>query len=210
MKSLSIKEHPLESTAANRAISEEDRLRAEIYNFLATYLTAKPDAVGVTAASALSGDDTEFGRAFSALARIAAETNEQEVGDEYDALFIGLARGELLPYASYYLTGFLNEKPLAKLRSDMQRLGIERHENVKDPEDHIGSLMEMMAGLISGRYGEPASIETQRNFFRAHIEPWAGHFFEDLEAAKSSRFYQPIGTIGRVFIEIEKSAFAME
>jgi len=200
----------LESTAANRAISEEDRLRAEIYNFLATYLTAKPDAVGVTAASALSGDDTEFGSAFSALARIAAETSEEEVGDEYDALFIGLARGELLPYASYYLTGFLNEKPLAKLRNDMQRLGIGRHENVKDPEDHIGALMEMMGGLISGRYGEPASIEAQREFFLTHIEPWAGHFFKDLEAAKSSHFYKPIGTIGRVFMEIEKSAFAME
>lgn len=200
----------MESNAAKRAISEEDRLRANIYDFLATYLLAKPDEAGMAAASLLSGDDAEFGKAFSALAHVAGKLSEAEIGDEYDALFIGLGRGELLPYGSYYLTGFLNEKPLAKLRNHMQTLGIERHEDVKDPEDHIGSLMEMMAGLINGRYGEPASIGVQREFFAAHIEPWASHFFKDLEAAESSRFYLPVGTIGRLFMEIEKSAFEME
>lgn len=200
----------MKNAAANRAIPEEDRLRADVYDFLASYLTAKPDAKGLAAASGLSGDDSDFGKAFSALARMAGKISEADAGREYDALFIGLGRGELLPYGSYYLTGFLNEKPLAKLRNDMQALGIARREDVKDPEDHIGSLMEMMAGLISGRYGEPAPIEVQRDFFLAHIEPWAGHFFSDLEAAGSSRFYQPVGAIGRLFIEIEKSAFTME
>jgi TorA maturation chaperone TorD len=171
---------------------------------------AKPDAASLSVARALSGDDTEFGKAFSALARIAGKIDEHEAGEEYDGLFIGLGRGELLPYGSYYLTGFLNEKPLAKLRNDLRALGIQRREAVCEPEDHIGSLMEMMAGLISGRYGKPASIETQRDFFMAHIEPWAEHFFQDLEAARLSRFYQPVGTIGRLFMEIEKSAFAME
>lgn len=200
----------MESVAATTAISEEDRLRADVYNFIAAYLSSRPDSERLAAARALNGDETEFGQAFSDLARLAETMSVDEVGDEYDGLFIGLGRGELLPYGSYYLTGFLNEKPLAKLRGDMQALGIARREDRRDPEDHIGSLMEMMAGLISGRYGEPASIETQRSFFMTHIEPWAGHFFKDLEAAKLSRFYQPIGKIGRHFIEIEKSAFAME
>jgi TorA maturation chaperone TorD len=200
----------LESLAASTAISEEDCLRADVYNFLAAYLISRPDADRLDAARALSGDESELGQAFSALARLAGKMTVQELGEEYDGLFIGLGRGELLPYASYYLTGFLNEKPLAKLRSDMQALGIARHEDVKDPEDHIGSLMEMMAGLITGRYGAPASIRSQHDFFMAHIEPWAGHFFKDLEAAKLSRFYQPIGKIGRHFVEIEKSAFAMD
>lgn len=200
----------MERIAATRAMSEEDRLRADVYNFLAAYLVSRPDAARLTAAKSLSGDDTDFGKAFSALARIAGKLSEHEVADEYEGLFVGLGRGELLPYGSYYLTGFLNEKPLAKLRDDMRALGIERREDVRDPEDHIGSLMEMMGGLISGGYGSPASIKTQRGFFMTHIEPWAGHFFKDLEAAKLSRFYQPIGTVGRLFIEIEKSAFAME
>jgi TorA maturation chaperone TorD len=191
-------------------MSEEDRLRADVYNFLAAYLVSRPDAARLATARALIGDDTDFGKAFSALARIAANLSEHEVADEYEGLFVGLGRGELLPYGSYYLTGFLNEKPLAKLRDDMRALGIERRNDVPEPEDHIGSLMEMMCGLISGRYGSPASIETQRDFFMAHIEPWADHFFKDLEAAKLSRFYQPVGTVGRLFMEIEKSAFSME
>ncbi len=200
----------MENLAEKTAVPEENRLRADIYIFLATYLIAQPNAARVSAASVLSGDDTDFGKAFSNLARVAGSISESEVSDEYDALFIGLGRGELLPYGSYYLTGFLNEKPLAKLRDSMRRLGIEPREEVKEPEDHIGFLMEMMAGLILGRYGRPASIEVQRDFFKTHIEPWADHFFEDLEGAKSSRFYQPIGRIGRLFMEIEKNAFAME
>lgn len=200
----------METIAAKSAMSEEDRLRADVYTFLATYLTARPNETTVAAAAALEGDDSDFGKAFSTLARTAGQMSVQEAAEEYDGLFIGLGRGELLPYGSYYLTGFLNEKPLAKLRNDMQRLGIVRHPDVREPEDHIGSLMEMMAGLISGRYGEPASLETQREFFMAHIEPWAEHFFTDLEAAELSRFYQPIGMIGRHFMEIEKSAFSMQ
>lgn len=196
--------------AAKSALSEEDRLRADVYHFLATYLVTKPGPTAITAAKSLSGDDSEFGKAFSTLARLAGKMSYSEISDEYDALFIGLGRGELLPYGSYYLTGFLNEKPLAKLRNSMRELGIARREGVSEPEDHAGSLMEMMAGLILGSYDQPAPIEVQRTFFMTHVEPWAGHFFADLEAAKGSRFYQPVGTIGRLFMEIEKSAFAMD
>ncbi len=200
----------MESTASTKEVSEEDGLRADVYGFLAGYLISRPDADRISAAKSLQGDETAFGRAFSALSRLAGTMTEQEIAEEYDGLFIGLARGELLPYGSYYLTGFLNEKPLAKLRNDMQALGIERREGVNDPEDHIGSLMEMMAGLITGKYADPAPIKIQRDFFMTHIEPWADYFFKDLEAAKLSRFYQPVGKIGRRFMEIEKSAFSME
>ncbi|HKJ61244.1 MAG TPA: molecular chaperone TorD family protein, partial [Hyphomicrobiales bacterium] len=98
----------------------------------------------------------------------------------------------------------------AKLRNDMLRLGIARQDGVSEPEDHIGFLMEMVAGLITGRYGQPASIKTQRAFFMAHIEPWAEHFFKDLETAKNSRLYKPVGTVGRLLMEIERGAFAMQ
>lgn len=198
------------SIAVKAAMSEEDRLRADVYQFLAAYLLSRPSTEALSLANALTGDDTAFGEAFKLLAETASQTNETQAADEYDRLFIGLGRGELLPYGSYYLTGFLNEKPLAKLRSEMQRLGIARKDSVSEPEDHIGSLMEMMAGLITGRYGDPASIETQRAFFMTHIDPWAEHFFKDLEAATSSRFYQPLGRIGQLFIEIERGAFAMQ
>ncbi len=112
---------------------------------------------------------------------------------EYDDLFIGLVRGEVLPYASYYLTGFLNEKPLALLRRDMARLGIARTPDVQEPEDHIASICEMMAGLIRGRFGGPVGLTAQREFFAAHLAPWAEHFFGDLEGAKNARFLRARG-----------------
>jgi TorA maturation chaperone TorD len=124
-------------------------------------------------------------------------------------LFIGLARGELLPYASYYMTGFLNEKPLALLRADMAAQGISRAPNVYEPEDNIASLLEMMAGMIEGRFGAPASLEVQQTFFNRHIAPWAGHFFTDLEGAKGSVFYAPLGVVGKIFMTIEREAFRL-
>ncbi len=90
---------------------------------------------------------------------------------EFNALFIGLGRGELLPYASYYLTGFLNEKPLASLRHDMAARGMTRAPNVYEPEDNIASLMEMMAGMIVGRFGAPATLADQRDFFNKPHRP---------------------------------------
>ncbi|MGB0756514.1 MAG: TorD/DmsD family molecular chaperone, partial [Candidatus Puniceispirillaceae bacterium] len=121
----------------------------------------------------------------------------------------GVGRGELLPYCSYYLTGFLNEKPLANLRKDMAQIGMARADDVKDPEDHIASLCDMMAGLITGAFGRPFSVSEQANFFNKHLAPWAGLFFSDLEAAKTAVFYAPVGTMGRIFMDIESQAFSM-
>ena len=190
-------------------IAEEERLRADLYDFLAALLARPPDRALLDRSAALAGDDSELGRAVHALSRIASATTEKAAESEYTALFIGVGRGELLPYASYYLTGFLNEKPLAALRNDMAGLGMQRAFAVYEPEDHIASLMEMMAGMILGRFGEPASLEETRRFFNRHIAPWAGHFFTDLEGARNSVFYAPVGSAGRAFMEIEREAFRM-
>ena len=191
-------------------LAEEDRLRAELYGLLASLLARSPSAEILERCSALSGDSSQLGRAFSTLADAAKRFDADQVADEFQNLFIGLGRGELLPFGSYYLTGFLNEKPLAKLREDMAALGIARADDVSEPEDGIASVCEMMAGLIDGRFGAPVSLDGQRQFFSRHVEPWAGHFFADLEGAKNSAFYKPVGTIGRLFMEIEREAFRME
>jgi len=133
----------------------------------------------------------------------AVENIEREFFD----LFIGLGRGELLPYGSFYLTGFLHERPLARLRGDLAALGIERAKNIYEPEDHISILFEVMAGLSSGRLPAPAG--TDRKIFERHIKPWAARFFLDLENAKGAKFYRRVGTLGRVFVEIEAEAFAL-
>lgn len=191
------------------SLAQEDALRAQMYRFLARLLAAPPDKPLLETISKMGGDETDLGKAMLSFAKLAAKTDPVHAEQEYNDLFIGLARGELLPYGSYYLTGFLHEKPLAKLRNDMAALGIERAKGVKEPEDHIAALMDIMAGLISGEYGEPASVAEQKKFFEAHISSWAGHFFADLEGAKSSVLYAALGSIGRSFMEIEATAFSM-
>lgn len=190
-------------------IAEEDRLRADFYNFLGLLLAGPPDQMVLDQCAGLGGDETDLGQAIATMSRVAKASKPQAVVREFNALFIGLGRGELLPYASYYLTGFLNEKPLAQLRSDMVVRGITRAQNVYEPEDNIASLMEMMAGMIVGRFGAPATLEAQKTFWAKHIGPWAGHFYSDLEAAKNSVFYASVGTAGRVFMDIEREAFRM-
>ena len=174
------------NAAAEIDVASEDRLRADLYNFLGLILSGPPDEMLLSQCVGLSGDDSDLGQAISTLARVAKVSKPKKVESEFNALFIGLGRGELLPYASYYLTGFLNEKPLAQLRSDMTARGMVRAPNVFEPEDNIASLMEMMGAMIVGRFGTVASLDDQKVFFNAHIAPWAGHFFSDLEAAKSS------------------------
>jgi len=198
-----------EASAAPGTIAEEDILRADLYDLLGALLSAPPERVLIDRLAGLSGDETPIGRAITALSRVARATTPMAAEREFNALFIGLARGELLPYASYYLTGFLHEKPLALLRADMSRLSITRAERVHEPEDNIASLCEMMAGLIRGRFGTPADIPTQRDFFNAHVGPWAGHFFSDLEGAKSSVLYAPVGALGRAFMDVERDGFRM-
>jgi TorA maturation chaperone TorD len=190
-------------------IAEEDRLRADLYNFLGVILSAPPDQILLDQTAGLWGDDSDLGQAIGTLAKMAKITKPRTVESEYNKLFIGLGRGELLPYASYYLTGFLNEKPLAALRLDMTAQGLARAENVFEPEDNIASLMEMMGAMIVGRFGSPADLVAQKAFFNKHIGPWAAHFFADLEAAKNSVFFAPVGTVGRAFMEIEAEAFRM-
>ncbi len=190
-------------------VSQEDRSRADMYNFLGLVLARPADEILLEQMSQLSGDQSELGKAVETLKRVSKVSKPNSVEIEFNKLFIGVGRGELLPYASYYLTGFLNEKPLAALRRDMVNLGLSRASNVYEPEDNIASLMEMMAALIVGRFGSPVSLGKQLKFFDKHIRPWAGHFFTDLEAAESSILYASVGSVGRLFMEIEVEAFRM-
>ncbi|VAV97363.1 Putative formate dehydrogenase-specific chaperone [hydrothermal vent metagenome] len=190
-------------------IPEEDQLRADLYDFLSALLARPPGDELLKQAAGLTGDDSDLGQAISAMARVAALTGAKAVEREFNALFIGMARGELLPYGSFYLTGFLNERPLAMLRRDMNELHITRAPTVFEPEDNIASLLEIMAGLITGRFGAPVPLARQAEFYNRHIAPWAGHFFTDLEKAKNSVFYATVGAAGRAFSEIEREAFRM-
>lgn len=199
----------MSAAAEQITIAPEDRHRADLYNFLGLLLAGPPDQMLLEQTAGLSADDGALGTAINALAKIAKLSKPAQVEREFNKLFIGLGRGELLPYASYYLTGFLNEKPLASLRRDMAARGLTRAPNVYEPEDNIASLMELMGAMIVGRFGDPRVLSDQKTFFNRHITPWAGHFYSDLEAAKNSVFYAAVGAVGREFMAIESEGFRM-
>jgi TorA maturation chaperone TorD len=181
-----------------------DAGRAQEYALLGALLSSAPSNALLSQIARLRDDATPLGRAHAAVAEAASIAVAGEVEREYFDLFVGLGRGELLPYASYYLTGFLNERPLSRLRDDLAALGIERAENNFEPEDHAATLCEIMAGLAIGRF--PAPPEAQRAFFEKHVAPWMGRLFAGMESATNARFYRPVGTLGRLFLEIEAEA----
>jgi TorA maturation chaperone TorD len=188
-------------------LDEVDAAREQEYALLAVLLAHAPDAALLKRIAKLRGDATPLGVAHAALAHAADEASAELIAREFFDLFTGIGRGELLPYGSYYLTGFLNELPLARLREDLRALGIERVKQQHEPEDHAAILCEIMAGLIGGRV--PAAPEKQQQIFEKHLTPWIGRFFADLEVAETADVYRHVGTIGRLFIEIEVEAFAL-
>lgn len=190
-------------------IDETDQLRVNVYRLLARLLREPPDAAVLAILTKMTGDESELGRAIADLANAAAGASLAATRDEYNVLFIGLGRGILTPFGSYYLTGFLHEKPLARLRDDMRPLGIARSDDIRDPEDHVAALMEMMAGLIDGSFGAAQSVSAQKAFFDRHVASWTPHFFKDLETCSSASFFKPVGRIGRLFMAIEQGAFEM-
>lgn len=194
-----------EPVVPDDAIDPVDAGRALEYALLANLLSSAPSSVLLEQIAQLRDDATPLGRAHANLAEAASQAVAVEVEREYFDLFIGVGRGELLAYASYYLTGFLNERPLSRLRDDLAALGIERAEINFEPEDHAATLCEIMAGLASGRF--PAAPEVQRAFFEKHVSRWMGQLFADMEKAESAKFYRLVGTLGRLFLEIETEGF---
>ena len=201
--------HSTVVAGGDEAILPEEMLRANTYALLAVLLREPPGDVTLEELAALQPDDGEFGRALAALAAAAGEISTNDIDDEFHDLFIGVGETELTPYTSYYLTGFVYEKPLAKLRVAMAELGISQGDDVAEPEDHIASLCEMMCAMITGAFAAPVALDRQRAFFNTHVAPWAERFFEDLEGSPSARFYRPVGTVGRLFMRIEAQSFEM-
>lgn len=190
-------------------LAEEDVLRARFYGLLARMLGGQPDDAALDMLRSLEGDSSPLGGALAALAAAARRTPKAKLDEEYGALFHGHgAGGEIAPYASRYLTGFLYEKPLADVRRDLAALGVEAAKT-DEPEDHIAFLCEVMHGLITGAFGAPRPLAEQKQFFDRHIAPWAGRMFQDLEAARSAALYMPLAAAGRLFIAVEAEAFEM-
>lgn len=199
------------ASVTDRAVAPDPagQARADLYGLLAALLRAVPTPELVGNLTALAVDDAAdaFSKALLGLRLAAREVSLPEIDDEYHALFVGLGRGELVPYGSWYLTGFLMEAPLGELRRDLQRLGFERQDGVCAPEDHVAALCEVMAMLV-GEQG--ADLDTQRAFFDRHLGSWADRFFSDLENAEAAVFYRAVGRLGQAFVALEREYFTLE
>ena len=184
-------------------IPEEQARRAGMYSVLAALLRDAPgeDVLEFVAQLEADSEDhkTELVLALNMLSLASRHSTVASLRDEYHALFIGLGRGELVPYGSWYQTGFLMEKPLGLLRADLARLGFQRAEGVHEPEDHIAALCEVMAMLIQ----EEVPMDRQLQFFNSHLGNWGNQFFGDLSEARSAVFYRSVARFGLVFLSLE-------
>jgi TorA maturation chaperone TorD len=200
-------------TTVEPALSDYNTLRAQQWGFVGRILASPPNSDYLRILATLEGDDTALGQAYAVLARAAAEVMPEQVEREFFELFIGVGRGELLPYASFYLTGFLNERPLADLRRDLAIMGVARVKGRFEPEDHIASIAEVMSGLAAGDFDASVlgcGAAGEAGFFARHLQPWATQFFDDLAVSPSARFYRAVAEVGRIFTDIEIRAFALE
>jgi TorA maturation chaperone TorD len=191
-------------------IEAGDAARAELYALLGTLLAGPPDESVLELLQEIDAgepDTTPMTATWQALQVAAGGTDPEQLADEYFNLFIGLGRGELVPYASFYIHGFLMEKVLASLRKELRTLGFELQEGISEPEDHVAALCEIM-GMIITESG--LSLKEQSAFFQTYIASWMGAFFAELGGAESADFYRAVARLGQQFLEIESQYLSMQ
>ena len=196
-------------TAENETLENEQRYRAGAYGLLAAMLRAKPEQTLLDHLIELSpqsdAEPDALFEAMSGLAVAARNIDLDQLEDEYNALFIGVGKGEVVPYESWYLTGFLMEQPLSDLRDDLRALGFERSADTQEPEDHVAAIFEVFSVMISDASG----LSEQQRFFETHMKPWLERFFADLGKARSANFYKSVAQFGAAFIELESAYLSM-
>jgi TorA maturation chaperone TorD len=190
-------------------IEDTERARAGLYRLLSVLLADPPSTAVLDHLRTIDGDG-HLGALLRTIADVARDMDLVSARAEYDALFIGISQGEVIPYASFYLTGFLHDRPLARIRADMAEFGIVRVSERSDPEDHIATVFDVMASLIDGSACAIQPLLRQHGFFRRHIESWVGRLFADLNEAPSARFYRAVAALGQALVALEQEAFLME
>jgi TorA maturation chaperone TorD len=203
---------PLPDTATSSALDEETA-RAELYGLLAQLFYAPPAPellanlrVAATEAPAAGGFLEEPWRALVGAARALSD---DAIADEYNALFGGVGKPEVYLYGSHYLSGFLNEKPLARLRTELSSLGLARDEAMSDTEDHIAYLCEVMRYLIAGDDVTVANLARQQSFFAEHLQPWSAALCDAVAGHPKARFYAAVAELTRAFVSVEAQGFDM-
>jgi TorA maturation chaperone TorD len=189
----------------------EELARAELYGLLAQLWIAPPDDALLRQFKSAVTQAPEPGSLleapWQALVAAMRNTSTQAAAQEYDALFGGVGKPEIFVYGSYYLSGFLNEKPLALLRGDLERLGLARDETRAETEDHVAYLFEAMRYLIAGDDVAVCNLEQQRRFFRVHVQPWVGQLCDTVQAHPRADAWRAVAEMTRQFAAVETQGF---
>lgn len=188
----------------------EEAARADLYGLLASLFYAPPSQQLLhTIGSAKTVGDSVLEHAWAELSDACSLAQAEPVREEYEALFVGVGKPEVMLYGSFYLSGFLMEKPLAALRTDLAMLGLQRDENIPESEDHIASLCEVMRYLIASNDSLQAGIAIQKQFFSKHMQPWVLHMCDAVANHPGVNFYAPVARLAKTFFEVEMEAFDM-
>lgn len=203
---------PTPEAISNSALDEETA-RSELYGLLAVLYYAPPTAdllaqlrVAVTEAPAAGAFLEEPWRGLIAAARALGD---EAIQAEHESLFGGIGKPEVYLYGSHFLSGFLNEKPLVKLRTELDSLGLTREDGMSETEDHFAYLCEVMRYLIAGDDVTVANLTRQREFFSAHIQPWVLMMCDDLQKHPKAKFYAAVAQLTRAFMGVEAQGFDM-
>jgi len=189
----------------------EELARAELYGLLAQLWIAPPDEALLQQFKVAVTQAPEAGASleapWQALVAAMRSTTSAEAAAEYDALFGGVGKSEIFLYGSYYLSGYLNERPLALLRAELQRLGLARDETRAETEDHIAYLFEVMRYLIAGDDVALCNLEQQRRFFRTQLQPWVAQLCDAIDAHPRAKTWRAVADMTRQFVAVEAQAF---
>ena len=205
---------PSRSEPLNSSALDEETARAELYGLLALLFYTSPSAE-LMEQLRVAATDTPAAGAFleepwRALVGAARAMSDATIQSEYDTLFGGVGKPEVYLYGSHFLSGFLNEKPLARLRTELNQLGLARSESMPETEDHFAYLCEVMRYLIAGDdVAAVANLTKQREFFSMHIQPWAALMCDDIKKNPNARFYAGLAELTQVFMSIEAQGFDM-
>lgn len=192
---------------------DEETARSELYALLASLYYA-PASSELIAQLRLAVTDAPVGgapleAAWRVLVGVARALTDEAIQSEYNALFGGVGKPEVYLYGSHYLSGFLNEKPLARLRTTLGQLGLTRDQSMSETEDHLAYLCEVMRYLIADDDAAVANLMRQREFFTQHLQPWALRLCDDLEQHPKAHFFAALATLTRVFMSVETQGFDM-
>ena len=203
----------LSLNAAGSSALDEETARAELYGLLAQLYYARPTPQNLAALRvAVTEPPMEGGflqEPWQQLVGAARAQDDAAIAAEFDRLFGGLGKPEVYLYGSHYLSGFLNEKPLVRLRSDLAALGLARGEAIPETEDHVAYLCEVMRYLIAGDDMAVCNLTAQRNFFATHLQPWILQLCDALQGQPAAHFYAALAHFTRAFVAVEAQGFDM-